>query len=73
MSIRKKTLNILSTAFLVLSLIVAGGLAADTLNPHNAEANAKVQDDLEIDTMSPYCVGPPVDCYEPVVITPESE
>jgi hypothetical protein len=73
MNIRKKTLNALSTAFLAISLIIAGGIATDTLNPRDAEANASVQNDLEIETMGPACVGPPVNCFEPIVITPEEK
>ena len=56
MNIRKKNLNVLSTAFLAISLIVAGGIATDTLNPRDVEANANVQNDLEIcsTTLPPY-------------------
>lgn len=71
MSIRQKTLNILSTAFLVLSLIVAGGLVADTLNPKDAKANINTQNDLEICSTGPACIGWPTNCYCPIVIEPE--
>ena len=76
MSIRKKTLNVLSTAFLVMSLVIAGGIATDTLNPRDAKANANVQDDLEVCTadFGPYnCTGPKINCYCPIIITPEEE
>ena len=76
MNIRKKTLNVLSTAFLAISLIVAGGIATDTLNPRDVEANANVQNDLEIcsTTLPPtYCGGFAANCYCPIVITPEEE
>ncbi|PQJ35455.1 hypothetical protein BSZ35_13325 [Salinibacter sp. 10B] len=69
MNMKKK--NILSTAFLVLSLIVAGGFAVDTFSPQQAKAN--VNPDLEICSTGPACVGPPVNCYCEVVITPEQE
>ena len=74
MNIRKKTLDILSTAFLVISLVVAGSLfTTDAFAPQDAKASANIQDDLEIETLGPACVGPPVNCFEPIVITPEAQ
>lgn len=77
MSIRKKTLNFLSTAFLVFSLLVAVGLfTTDAFTPQNVKAEANTQDDLEIcsNTLPPkYCGGTPANCYCEVVITPEAQ
>ena len=76
MSVRKKTFNILSTAFLVLSLIVAGGLTANVLGPQDAEANVNAQNDMEIcsNTLPPvYCGGFEANCYCGIVVTPEEE
>jgi len=72
MSIRKKAINVLSTTFLVISLIIAGGLFADAFAPQNAKANANTQD-LDICSIGPACVGPPVNCYCEVVVTPEEQ
>ena len=73
MNIRKKTLNVLSTAFLVFSLVVAAGLfAADAFAPQDAKASVNAQDS-EICSLGPACVGWPANCYCPVVITPEQQ
>jgi len=78
MNIRKKTLNILSTAFLVVSLIVAGGIVADGLTTQRAEASFDAQATRNLDKCywsDPIlgCSGLPLDCLCPIVITPELE
>ncbi len=75
MSIHKKTLNILSTAFLAFSLVVAGGLfATEALAPQDVKANTNAQDEICSNTLPPvYCGGFEANCYCEIVITPEEE
>lgn len=70
MSIRKKTLNFLSTAFLVVSLIVAGGLvSAGAFASQDAKASANTQDHICAKGLQ--CLGVPTNCLCEIVITPE--
>lgn len=70
MNIRKKTLNMLSTAFLVISLIVAGGLfTTEAFAPQDAKANQTP--DAEICAKGIQCLGVPTNCLCEIVVTPD--
>jgi len=67
---KQRFVHLLSTAFLIVSLALAGGLSAHALTAQDAEASFSTQDDLEIETKGPECVGEPVNCFEPIIVTP---
>lgn len=71
MNIRKEILNVLSTAFLVMSLVIAVGFSADAFSPQDAKANRT--SDLEICAKGVQCLGVPTNCFCEVVVTPELE
>lgn len=74
---KQRIVHFLSTAFLIVSLALAGGISAHALTAQDAEAsfNDEVSPNAEIcDTSYTYfCDGLPTNCLCEIVVEPEED
>ena len=72
---KQRIVHFLSTAFLIVSLALAGGISAHALTAQDAEASFEASPNgPDIEEMTDYilgCAPPAVNCFEEVVVTPE--